>query len=662
MSNEQVAVDTIRTLSMDAVQAANSGHPGMPMGMADAATVLWADYLVTDPGTPGFLDRDRFVLSAGHGSMLLYSLLHLSGHDLSLEEIRNFRQLHSQTPGHPEVGETAGVETTTGPLGQGFSNGVGMAMAEARLAALFNQDGYELVDHYTYVIAGDGCLMEGVSAEAASFAGHQGLGKLIVLWDDNSITIDGETDLAISEDEAARFAAYGWQVLSCDGHDRADVRRAIAEAKADGSRPSFICTKTHIGYGSPNKQDTAAAHGSPLGDEEIARVKQGMGWDVEAKFLVPDGAVAHFQPLRDRGAAKRRQWLQTFEAYTQAHPDLAATWKAIHEGDGLPQNLDALLPSFEGVEKQATRASNGDVINALAGAMPNLWGGSADLAGSNKTLVKGEPTFQRGDRAGRNLHFGIREHAMAAIMNGMALHGGIIPYGGTFLTFSDYMRGAMRLSALMKQRVIYVLTHDSIFLGEDGPTHQSVEHAMALRLIPGMQVLRPADPRETAACWALALRSADRPSSLLLTRQGLPAVPGTERALAEVEKGAYVISDSEGEPELILLATGSELHLCVGAAERLREQGRRVRVVSMPSAERFSEQDRAYRDSILPPSCTARLSVEAGVTWGWERFIGSGGKSLGIDRFGASAPAEDLAAHFGFTVDRVLEEARSLLA
>ncbi|MBM65177.1 MAG: transketolase [Myxococcales bacterium] len=661
MNNEQVAVDTIRTLSMDAIQAANSGHPGMPMGMADAAVVLWGDYLVTDPKEPLFPDRDRFVLSAGHGSMLLYSLLHLSGHDLSLEELKSFRQLHSQTPGHPEVGETAGVETTTGPLGQGFGNAVGMAMAEARLASLFNREGFPIVDHYTYVIAGDGCLMEGVCAEAASFAGHQGLGKLIVLWDDNSITIDGDTDLAISEDEGARFAAYGWQVLACDAHDRADVRRVLEAARADGDRPTLICAKSHIGFGSPNKQDTASAHGSPLGEDEIRLVKEGMGWDPEAQFLVPQEARAHFDGLGQRGQSKRQTWEAGFRQYEQAYPDLARSWRSIQEGDGLPENLADLLPRFEGVAKQATRASNGDVINALAPVMPNLWGGSADLAGSNKTLVNGASTFQRNNRGGRNLHFGIREHGMAAIMNGMALHGGVIPYGGTFLTFSDYMRGAMRLSALMKQRVIYVLTHDSIFLGEDGPTHQSVEHAMALRMIPGMQVLRPGDPRETAACWGLALRSTDRPTALLLTRQGLPALEGTEQSYAGVARGGYILSDSEGEPELILIGTGSELQLCEAAAAELRSEGRRVRVVSMPGADRFLAQDEAERERVLPAACRKRLSVEAGVTWGWERFVGLEGRSIGIDGFGASAPAEDLAEHFGFTVANVLSEARSLL-
>ncbi|MAO82658.1 MAG: transketolase [Myxococcales bacterium] len=662
MSKEQVAVNTIRTLAMDAIQAANSGHPGMPMGMADAAAVLWGDYLVTDPTHPSFPDRDRFVLSAGHGSMLLYSLLHLSGHDLSLQELKDFRQLHSQTPGHPEVGETAGVETTTGPLGQGVANAVGMAMAEARLANVFNREGFNLVDHFTYVIAGDGCLMEGVCAEAASFAGHQGLGKLIVLWDDNSITIDGETDLAISEDEGARFAAYGWQVVSCDAHDRADVRRALDLARGDLDRPTLICAKSHIGFGSPNKQDTAGAHGSPLGEQEIRLVKEGMGWDPDAHFLVPAEAVDYFDGLRQRGSDKRQAWLSNFADYEKSHPELATSWRQLHDGDGLPENLDALLPRFEGVDKQATRASNGDVINALAPAMPNLWGGSADLAGSNKTMVKGESAFQRHDRGGRNLHYGIREHGMAAIMNGMALHGGVIPYGGTFLTFTDYMRGSMRLSALMKQRVIYVLTHDSIFLGEDGPTHQSVEHAMALRMIPDMQVLRPGDPRETAACWALALRSTDQPSSLLLTRQSLPALEGTDNAYGMARFGGYVLSDSEGTPDLILIGTGSELQLCAAAADVLRGEGKRVRVVSMLGADRFLKQPKAYRDSVLPVDCHRRLSVEAGVTWGWERFVGSQGRSIGLDRFGASAPAEHLAEHFGFTVDNVLRQARELLA
>jgi transketolase len=662
--DEQVVVDTIRTLSMDAVQRAQSGHPGMPMGMADAAAVLWLHHLDTDPDAPSFVDRDRFVLSAGHGSMLLYSLLHLSGHGLSLDDIKAFRQLGSRTPGHPEHGHTAGVEVTTGPLGQGFAAAVGMAMAESYLGAHFNRPGHTIVDHHVLGICSDGDLEEGLSHEAASLAGHLGLGKITFLYDDNRITIDGDASLAFSEDVTKRFEAYGWHVLDVDGHDRRAVDSAIGQAKATVDRPSLIRCRTHIGFGSPNKQDTAASHGAPLGEEEIRLTKEGMGWPADVSFLVPDGARDAFAAMRARGHARRAAWETAFAAYRNAFPDLGAQWESIHRGDGLPANLDELLPGFgtDGDETTATRRSSGAVLNALAETMPHLWGGSADLAGSNMTLISGLPSFQRDRRDGRNLHFGVREHAMAAAMNGMALHGGVIPYGGTFLTFSDYMRGSMRLSALMKQRVVYVLTHDSIFLGEDGPTHQSIEHAAALRLIPGMHVLRPADTRETSAAWAAALRRTDGPSCLLLSRQGLPALPGTTAALEGVERGGYIIhGDPESTPDLILVGTGSETHLCVGAALALEAEGRSVHVVSMPSVERFMSQDGAYRDRVLSPQCPLRLSVEAGSTRGWGDVVGTLGASMGIDRFGESAPATDLAEHFGFTVDHVTRRARALL-
>ncbi|MGM0576344.1 MAG: transketolase [Myxococcota bacterium] len=662
MTDDQLVVHTLKALAMDAVQQANSGHPGMPMGMADAATVLWTRYMVADPSTPDFPDRDRFVLSAGHGSMLLYALLHLSGYDLSLDQLRKFRQLHSQTPGHPEVGYAPGVETTTGPLGQGFANGVGMAMAASFLAARFNKPGFPLVDHRVYAICSDGDLQEGLSHEAASLAGHLGLGAIVYLYDDNRISIDGATDLSFSEDVSRRFEAYGWHVQEVDGHDREAVAQAIEAARDETERPSLIRCRTHIGHGSPNKQDTAASHGAPLGDDEVRLTKEAMGWPTDASFLVPERAVHAFDGLRERGAKRREEWEALFRDYRAKFPELAAEWERATSGDGLPEDLDALLPEWEDGAKEATRASSGKVINALASDVPGLWGGSADLSGSNKTVVKGAEPFSKARHDGRNIHFGVREHGMASAMNGMALHGGVIPYGGTFLTFSDYMRPAMRLAALMKQRVVYVLTHDSIFLGEDGPTHQSVEHAMALRQIPGLHVFRPADGRETAAAWAAALRRTDGPSALLLTRQGVPQLPGTRDAAEGVARGAYVVhGDEDALPDLILIGTGSEVHLCTAAAERLEAQGVAVRVVSMPCAERFLAQPDVYRQRVLPDECLLRLSVEAGRTFGWERFVGPFGASIGLDRFGESAPAEDLAAYFGFTVDDVVNRSRGLL-
>ena len=655
-----VLVNTLKTLAIDAIQKANSGHPGMPMGMADSAAVLWADFLVTDPSEPGFLDRDRFVLSGGHGSMLLYGLLHLSGHALPLDELKRFRQLGSLTPGHPESHLTPGVETTTGPLGQGIANAVGMAMAETHLAARYNRPGFHVIDHWTYALCGDGDLEEGISHEVGSLAGHLGLGKLVLLYDDNSITIEGPTSLAFSEDIPARFGSYGWHVQRCDGHDRDAVHAAIAAARADTARPSLICCKTHIGNGSPNKHDSEKAHGSPLGAEEVRLTKENIGWPPDAQFLVPDEAVAALDGLRARGVLKRTHHDERMIRYAEAHPELAAELRSVLAGD-LPDGLEAALPDL-GDKPIATRSSSGKVINALAAKLPALWGGSADLAESTKTLVDGAGSFSREDRTGRNLHYGIREHGMAGIMNGMALHGGVIPYGATFLTFTDYMRGSMRLAALMRQRVIYVLTHDSIFLGEDGPTHQSVEHAMALRTIPGMHVMRPADARETAAAWLAALRRSDGPTCLLLTRQNLPGLPGTRDAVAGVARGGYVVRDCDGPPALILLATGSEVHLCTAAAETLAADGVAVRVVSLPCFERFAEQPVEYRDAVLPPNCLARLSVEAGRTFGWQGLVGPLGESVGVDRFGESAPAEVLAELFGLTTAQVADRARALLA
>ncbi len=651
---------------MDAIQKANSGHPGMPMGMADAASVLWTRFLTVDPGQPDAPNRDRFVLSAGHGSMLLYGLLHLAGFDLTLEDIKRFRQLGSRTPGHPEVGITAGVETTTGPLGQGFANGVGMAMAEAFLAERFNRPGFELVDHHTFGICSDGDLQEGISHEAASLAGHLGLGKIVYLYDDNGITIDGSTDLSFTEDTTGRFEAYGWHVLTVDGHDHEAVAAAITAGVAETARPTLVRCKTHIGHMSPNKQDTAGSHGSPLGDEEIRLTKAAMGWPEEARFLVPDDARVAFDAMRARGAARGAAWEDLFARYADAHPALAAEWERVHAPettsiDALAEHLPTMA-SWDDVGSQATRASSGKVLNALSEFLPTLWGGSADLTGSNKTDVSGGATFQKDNRGGRNLRYGIREHGMAAAMNGMALHGGVIPYGGTFLTFSDYMRPSIRLAALMHQRVVFVLTHDSIFLGEDGPTHQSVEHAMALRQIPGLHVMRPADGRETAAAWAAALERADGPTALLLTRQGLPQLPGTMTALEGVRRGAYVVHGAPDEvPQITLIGTGSELHLCTEAAQVLEQQGVSVRVVSMPCAERFLAQPEVYRDSVLPPACVLRVAVEAGRTYGWERFVGPFGVAIGVDRFGESAPADELATFFGLTTEDVLNKARGLL-
>lgn len=654
-SIDQLVVNTIKTLAMDAVQKAKSGHPGAPMGLADVATVLWTRHLTVDPSNPDFIDRDRFVLSGGHGSMLLYSLLHLSGFDLTLEDIRQFRQLHSKTPGHPENTVTVGVETTTGPLGQGIANAVGMAMAERYLAAQFNREGHCLVDHYTYAICGDGDLQEGISYEACSFAGHQGLGKLVLLYDDNRITIDGSTDLSWSEDVDARFEAMGWHALSVDGHDREAIDAAIEEAKRISDQPTMIRCRTHIGAGSPNKQDKSAAHGAPLGDEEILLTKAAIGWTPTKSFHVPEDSYAAFAPMRARGSAKSKAWQASFTAYENEFPELAAQWSQVHSGDGLPENLESLLiGAIDG--EMATRKASGASLAAIADALPNLWGGSADLAGSNLTAIANEPSCQRDEPAGRNLNFGIREHGMGGIMNGMALHGGLIPYGGTFLTFADYMRGSIRLAALMKQRVIYVFTHDSIFLGEDGPTHQAVEHAMALRLIPNLDVLRPADARETAAAWCVALRNVSGPTALLLTRQSLPPLDGSERALEGMRSGAYVLS-CDGDPEMILMGTGSEVQLCVGAAEALRAAGRRVRVLSIPSMDRLLAMSADGRAELLLPSVTRRLAVEAGRSFGWRELVGDAGEIIGIDSFGESAPAGDLAMHFGFNTAHVSEVA-----
>ncbi len=655
---ETLAVNALRILSAEAVQEANSGHPGMPMGCAPMAYALWRNHLRFNPANPDWANRDRFVLSAGHGSALLYSLLHLTGFDLSLDDIRNFRQWNSRTPGHPEYGHTPGVETTTGPLGQGFGNAVGMALAEARLAAEFNRDGHDPVDHYTYVIAGDGDIMEGVQAEAASLAGHLGLGKLIVLYDDNNITIDGTTDIAFSEDVRGRFAAYGWQTeLVADGTDVQAIDRAIGAAKAAADRPSLIAVRTRIGHGSPNRENTSKAHGEPLGDEELALTKQSLGWTAEGRFQIPPEVLAHFREALERGAESERAWQVEWDTYAAAHTELAAEFGRRTAGE-LPASWDADLPEFATADgPMATRAASGKVLNAIASRVPELMGGSADLAGSNKTLVDDGDDFSRDNRAGRNVHFGIREHAMGAIMNGMTLHGGLRPYGATFLIFSDYMRPAVRLAALMQVPATYVYTHDSIAVGEDGPTHQPIEQIASLRAMPGLTVIRPSDANETREAWAVAMAEPG-PVALMLTRQKLPIIEGDATAL---RRGAYILQDvPNDEIDVILIATGSEVHVAAEAAGVLAAEGLRARVVSMPSWELFERQDQAYREHVLPPGVSARVSVEAGVTFGWSRYVGDSGVCVGIDRFGASAPGSENLQQFGFTVENVVQKARAI--
>ncbi len=657
------AINTIRFLAADAVQQANSGHPGLPMGAAAMAFALWTRHLRHNPRNPAWPGRDRFILSGGHGSMLLYALLYLTGYDLPLDELKRFRQWGSKTPGHPEVGLTPGVEVTTGPLGQGFATGVGMAMAQAHLAAEFNRPGHDLFDYYIYAIVTDGDLMEGVASEAASLAGHLRLGRLIYLYDDNRISIDGSTDLAFTEDRAARFAAYGWQVLRVDdGNDVDAVDAAIRAAKAD-PRPSLIVCRTHIGYGAPNKQDTAKAHGEPLGEEELAAAKRNLGWPEEPRFFIPEDVLTFFRQALDHGMQWEAEWQARLDAYRAAYPDLSVELERRLRGD-LPAGWTDALPTFPADAKgMASRAASGKVINALAPRLPELFGGSADLAPSNKTWIQGSPDFQADTPEGRNIHFGVREHAMGAALNGMALHGGVIPFGGTFLVFSDYMRPAIRVAALSHLPVVYVFTHDSIGLGEDGPTHQPVEHLAALRAIPNLVVLRPADANETAWAWRVALERRDGPTALVLSRQALPTLDRTMFASAEgVRRGAYVLADlGDGAPEVILMASGSEVGLIVRAGGRLAAEGVNVRLVSFPSWELFLAQPEAYRDEVLPPDVRARVVVEAGVRLGWDRWVGGRGAVISIDRFGASAPGKVLFEQFGFTVDRVIEEAMRVL-
>ncbi len=663
---QTLAINTIRTLSIDAVQKANSGHPGLPMGAAPMAYTLWMRHLRFNPRNPDWANRDRFILSAGHGSMLLYSLLYLTGFDLSLDQIKNFRQWDSITPGHPEYGVTPGVEVTTGPLGQGASNAVGIALAETFLAKYFNRPGHEIVDHYTYVLCGDGDLMEGVSSEAASLAGHWGLGKLIFLYDSNNVTLDGSADMTFTEDVAARFRAYGWQTLEVpDGNDVEAIDQAITEAKETRDRPSLLVIKTVIGYGSPNKGGTSEAHGSPLGADEIKLVKDFYGWPQE-DFYVPGEALEHFRESVDKGMKEEAAWNGKFAAWRAAYPDLAAEWDRAWAGK-LPDGWDADLPQY-GAEKQiATRNASGEVLNAIAKHIPTMIGGDADLAGSTKTLIKGAANTGQRDPAERNLRFGVREHGMGAIVNGLARHGGIIkPYSATFLTFSDYMRPTIRLGALMKIPTLYVFTHDSIGLGEDGPTHQPVEQVMSLRLIPGLHVFRPADANETAAAWRAAMLL-ETPAVLIFTRQNLPVLDGSTlsgglAALHEgVGRGGYVLADSDGAPQVILLATGSEVHIAYAAYQTLTAQGVKARVVSLPCWELFEAQDQAYRDSVLPPSVTARVSIEAGVTLGWERWIGSAGVAIGVNKFGASAPYKKIYEEYGLTPQAVVDAAKRVM-
>lgn len=663
MDLDRVCANTLRTLAMDAVQRADSGHPGMPMGMADAAYVLWTRFLKHDPGDPSWPNRDRFVLSAGHGSILLYSLLHLAGYGLPLDELKSFRQLGSQTPGHPEYGMTPGVETTTGPLGQGFANGVGMAVAERFLAATFNRPDCPVFDHHTYAIVSDGDLMEGISHEAASLAGHLGLGKLIYLYDDNAISIEGSTDLAFTESVPDRFRAYGWYVQEIDGHDVDAVDTAILAAQQETGRPSLIVCHTHIAYGSPNKQDDAAAHGAPLGQEEVRKTKERLGWPADSEFYDPDAALDVYRQAVDEGRRAHDAWRALFEQYSEAYPDRAVLLERLWAGE-VPDGWQSTLPSFAPDDgPMATRKASGTVLNAIAEGLPTLIGGSADLAPSNKTMLRSYADFQKETPDGRNLRFGVREHAMGAMLNGMALHGGVLPYGGTFLVFSDYMRPAIRLAAMMELPIVYVFTHDSVWIGEDGPTHQPVEHLAGLRAIPNLHVIRPADANETFAAWRVALDRRDGPTGLVLTRQSLPILERTEKAGAEnLARGAYVLSEAPGDStELIIIATGSEVHLAIEAQRILTERGVQARVVSMPCWKLFEAQPEPYRRQVLPPEVTARLAVEAAASLGWDRYVGPDGAVVSIDRFGESAPYRDLMEAFGFTAEAVAERALEVL-
>ncbi len=676
---EQLAINTVRFLSVDAVQKANSGHPGLPMGAASMAYVLWTRFLRHYPANPLWLNRDRFVLSAGHGSILLYSLLHLTGYDLPLEQLKQFRQWGSKTPGHPERGLTPGVETTTGPLGQGLANSVGFAIAEKYQASLYNRPGHEIINHYTCVLASDGDLMEGVSSEAASLAGHLELGKLICLYDDNQITLSASTHITFTEDRAKRFEAYGWHTQTVEnGNDLEEIDKAIREAQAIGDRPSLILVRTHIGYGSPHKQDTFEAHGSPLGVEEVKFTKQAMGWPIEPPFIIPDEALALFRAALKKGKAYETEWNMRFSAYTKSFPDLAKKFQQ-EMADELRSGWDEEVPTFPADPKgMATRAASGKVLNALSRKLSTLIGGSADLDPSTDTALKAMGDFENPNNetgnlqgsigggwsyGGHNLHFGVREHAMGSIANGLGVYGGIIPFTATFLTFSDYMRPSIRLAALMKRRVVFVFTHDSIALGEDGPIHQPIEQLASLRAIPNLLVIRPADANETAEAWRVAIETKNQPVALILTRQDVPTLDRTRFAAANgLRRGAYVLADApNGKPDIILIATGSEVGLIVEASQKLIDKKISVRAVSMPCWELFDAQPQSYRDKVFPPHIRSRLAVEAGATQGWCKYVGDEGDVIGVDRFGASAPGKIVMKEYGFTVDNVCDRARKMI-
>ncbi|WP_028612153.1 transketolase [Paenibacillus harenae] len=666
-SIEQLSIDTIRTLAIDAIEKAKSGHPGMPMGAAPMGYQLFAKNMKHNPSNPTWINRDRFVLSAGHGSMLLYSLLHLSGYDLPLEELQNFRQWGSLTPGHPEFGHTAGVDATTGPLGQGIAMAVGMALAEAQLAATYNKEGHEVINHFTYSICGDGDLMEGISHEAASFAGHLGLGKLVVLYDSNDISLDGELSLSYSESVQKRFEGYGWQVLRVeDGNDLTALSKAIADAQADPSKPTLIEVKTVIGYGSPNKGGKgghAGPHGSPLGAEETKLTKQAYGWNEEHQFHVPDEVRAHFAEVKNSGGQANAAWDASFAAYKKAYPELAAQFEIAISG-ALPDGWDADLPSYTTEDKPlSTRVASGNALNGLAKNVPNLVGGSADLESSTMTHLKGLTQFKPGSYDGRNIYFGVREFGMAAAMNGIALHSGLKVFGGTFFVFTDYLRPAVRLASLMKLPVVYVLTHDSIAVGEDGPTHEPIEQLASIRIIPDLTVIRPADGNETSAAWAYAVENTGNPVALVLTRQNLPILEGTVNHIHEnLRRGAYVVSDAaNGKPQAQILATGSEVQLAVAAQKALAEEGIQVRVISMPSWDLFEKQSKEYKNAVLLPDVKARLAIEMAHPFGWERYTGDQGDILAIDRFGASAPGDRVIKEYGFTVENVVSKVKALL-
>jgi transketolase len=655
---ETTCINTIRMLAVDAVQKANSGHPGLPMGDAPIAYVLWTRFMNYNPRDPQWINRDRFVLSAGHGSMLLYAMLYLTGYDVSLDDLKNFRQWGSITPGHPERGQTPGVETTTGPLGQGFANGVGMAIAEQYLAATFNTPGNAIIDHYIYAIVSDGDLMEGIASEAASLAGHLKLGKLIYLYDNNHISLDGPTSWTFTENVGQRFEAYGWHVQEVsDGNDVEAIDAAIRAAQAETGRPSLIMVRTIIGYGSPNKAGTSAAHGSPLGADEVALTKENLGWPTEPAFYLPDGVVEHFRAAGERSAQQQAAWQKIYDRWAAHNPELAATWQQMVSGD-IPT---VELPAFSDAQI-ATRSASGKVINAFAPFLPGLIGGAADLDSSTRTYIKGSDNFEAGEYQNRNMRFGVREHAMGGIVNGMATYPGLIPYSATFLTFSDYMRPSIRLAAMSDLAPIFVFTHDSIGLGEDGPTHQPIEHVMSLRLIPHLDVIRPADAYETAAAWDCAIRNREHPTVLVFTRQNVPVLDPASGMKDGVARGAYVLSDvPDGKPAVILIATGSEVHMALEAQKQLAAQGVAARVVSMPCWERFERQPADYRNRVLPPAIKARVAVEAGVTTGWQKWVGAEGEIVGVDRFGASAPYKVIYQQFGLTPEHIVERTLAVI-